>query len=72
MTNRTNSDCKMIIMPGQKRYTVLIALCILYMASCADGDKKADTAPGNITQLISYSVVNSMPHDTLAFTEGLC
>jgi glutamine cyclotransferase len=62
----------MIIMPCQKRYTVLIALCMVCMASCADDDKKADTAPVNKTQLISYNVVNSIPHDTLAFTEGLC
>jgi glutamine cyclotransferase len=65
----------MIIMPVQKRYTVFVALCIMYIISCVDEDKKADTSDGipeNKTQLIPYSVVNSMPHDTLAFTEGLC
>jgi glutamine cyclotransferase len=65
----------MIIMPVQKRYTVFVALCIMYIISCVDEDKKADTTDGipeNKTQLIPYSVVNSMPHDTLAFTEGLC
>lgn len=47
---------------------------LLMLASCKEGDKpgsvKTDTPPSAI-RAISYSVVNTYPHDTSSFTQGL-
>jgi glutaminyl-peptide cyclotransferase len=61
----------------RKNLVILISLFILCMPSCINKDKENNdnaltNTPENNSQLIQYNVVSSMPHDTVAFTEGLC
>jgi glutamine cyclotransferase len=56
--------------------TNLVAALILSLAACESGpkvseEKSADTAPVKTTPLIPFTIVNRLPHDTTAFTEGL-
>ena len=52
---------------------LLLVSVIFYLISCKNGDTPSN---GGITkstgpQLISYSIINSYPHDTSSFTQGL-
>lgn len=61
----------------RKNPVILISLSIVFMSSCINKDKENNdndiiNTPENNSQLIQYNLVSSIPHDTVAFTEGLC
>lgn len=52
------------------------AMLFLSITACNGGDQSSQTTPGegnnpNIPPIINYTVINSYPHDTAFFTEGL-
>jgi glutaminyl-peptide cyclotransferase len=56
-----------------KQLAIAFFVTILGLASCGDADRNGSTdeTANPPAPLISYTVVNSYPHDTAAFTEGL-
>jgi len=57
------------------RLFLLSLVCIMY--GCGGDAKNENTTkpvepPPNAVPIIQYSLVNSMPHDTMAFIEGFC
>lgn len=70
-------------LPSQKHQQMkqlfFLALTVLYLSSCKDNNSSTNTTPvpavntqpADENVRISYSVINQLPHDTNAFTEGL-
>ena len=51
---------------------VLTGLLLLCTAGCDNATKQGERSPDRTeAAAISYSVTNTLPHDTLSFTEGL-
>ncbi|MCC6287065.1 MAG: glutaminyl-peptide cyclotransferase [Chitinophagaceae bacterium] len=51
--------------------TLLFLVCVSIFYSCINHDKQTDTASLNTIPLLSCKLVDTHPHDTSAFTEGL-
>lgn len=64
-----------------KRFTMravfLCSLLTIAIAGCNNqgnndsGENKGDVAPVSVTPIIPYTIINTYPHDTAYFTEGL-
>lgn len=44
----------------------------MFLHSCVSNDKQNNTPSLNAIPLLPYKLINAYPHDTSAFTEGLC
>jgi len=62
---------KMILKGMQCNY--LIMLTLIFIIACNSGNKKKAVETQNVsneTPMISYTIKNQFPHDTMSFTEG--
>ncbi len=64
-------------MPRNNIIIIFLLSGALSLSSCTDNDKRSDNntttdIPQRNTNFIPYTLIKTLPHDTVAFTEGLC